>query len=489
VKITPKILFALGLAINAAQAISNTGLANCGGLFLLHLSDKQFSAKSCSIRDSLTVDNFNVYGAFEHIAIQGRYTDHWHIKGLNKQNIVSAGFESHYKNVSLGVNVNSAPFVQASFSAYRQDSLFKASASIARGSLNFGTIRWIPEKENGIINTIAVDWESHIFYSKLSAESKIDNHYIDISLSYAKTSPHNPDKAYYVRDSANVIALSGGYGHAFKKSRLNVGYTFTDADITLYGIYHSEDSRKRFMYLPLDATMHLGFVHWDWERLRTHMEFMHAAGRLRSNPNRFFETLAPNRALPASVIKGLSFSFLQKAFRIDADLDASAILGGASYRWKLGSRYVFKSKVELDLFGASGEINIDKQIETTVMTSHRYEYEKTLRKLNSIGSVLSVDFEINKVDKNSPVIFALEYGFAQIIPFYIDYKDYNVDKPNESSTGNKTPGKPSSGSSGSNNHEAETKAPKDKAGSLDGNISSLIFRNGFATHLGISIRF
>jgi hypothetical protein len=482
VKTVKQILIVLGLAVNAALALSNVGLADCGGLFLLHLSDKQFSARSCSIRDSLSVGSYDFYGAFEHIAIQGRYSDQWHIKGVNEQNIASAGFEKHFKYVSVGLNINSYPFVTATISAHRLDSLFHAKATIASGTVSLGSISWLPEQENNIINSITADWESHVFYGSLEADYKIDNHYINLSLAYTKTEPHNPEKLYYVRDSASIITLGARYGHAFSHSRLNAGYSFTKADVTLYGIFHSEESHKRFMYMPLDATMHFGFANWSWERLRTHLEFAHIAGRLRSNPNRFFETLAPNRALPASVIKGLSFSFLQKVFRIDANLEASAILSGASYYWNLGSRFIFTPKVELDFFGASGELNVDKQIETTMIATRQINYENTRRKLNSIGSVLMLNCEVSKPSKNSPVIFALEYGISQIIPFYIDYKDYNADKPGEGSGSQSRISLPGIGGHSS-------KKPKDKEGSLDGDISSLIFRNGFATHLGVSIRF
>ena len=117
-----------------------------------------------------------------------------------------------------------------------------------------------------------------------------------------------------------------------------------------------------------------------------------------------------------------------------------------------------------------------------MIATRQINYENTQRKLNSIGSVLMLNCEISKPSKNSPVIFALEYGISQIIPFYIDYKDYNADKPGEGSGSQSGISLPGIGGQSS-------KKPKDKEGSLDGDISSLIFRNGFATHLGVSIRF
>jgi hypothetical protein len=480
VRTANKTFLALGLAVNAALAMSNTGLADCGGLFLLHLSDKQFSAKSCSIKDSLTVENYKVYGSFEHFAIQGRYTDEWSIKGNNRQNIASAGVEGNYKYFSFDVNVSSYPLVSATFSAHPKDSLFKVNASFAGGSIDLGNMHWIPDQKTAMVGPISVDWTSHVLYGSLSAEYNISAHHVNLSGAYLKTIPHNPNKNYYVRDSAGVLIMNAKYGYDFSNSRLDAGYTFANANATLYGIYHSEESRKRFMYMPLDATLHFLYAKWEREQVRAHLEYLHLAGRLSSNPNRFYETLAPNRALPASVIKGLSFSFLQKTFRVDADLSTSAILGGGSYRWNLGKRYIFTPNVGLDLFGIKGNLNIDKRTETTRLATINTYKERTFRELSAIGTILSLECEIRK---DGPISLALVYGVSQIIPFYIDYKDYNSGPNGElipSQSGNHSP-------SGSGTPGAQ--GGKDKAGSLEGGLSDLLFRNGFATHLGISVRF
>ncbi|WP_173475387.1 hypothetical protein [Fibrobacter succinogenes] len=479
-KSTNKIFLALGFAVNAALAVSNSRLADCGGLFLLHLSDKQFSTKSCSIKDSLTVDNYKVYGSFEHFAIQGRYTDEWSIKGKNTQNIVTAGFEGNYKYLSFDVNVSSYPFVKATLSAHPKDSLFKVNASFAGGSIDLGNMRWIPDQKTEMVGTISVDWVSHIFYGNLSAEYNIAAHHINLSGTYLKTSPHNPDKEYYVRDSAGVLILSANYGHDFSKSRLDASYTFANASATLYGIYHNEESRKRFMYMPLDATLHSLYTKWEREQVRTHLEYFYLAGRLSSNPNRFYETLAPNRALPASVIKGLSFAFLQKTFRVDADLSTQAILGGGTYRWNLGKRYIFTPNVGLDFFGIKGDLDIDKKTETTRLATVNTYKEKTFRELSAIGTILSLECEIRK---EGPVSLAFVYGISQIVPFYIDYKDQNSNKGVEPGDGTGPSQQHGSGT------QSGTQGDKDKAGSLEGGLSDLLFRNGFATHLGLSIKF
>jgi hypothetical protein len=453
-----KILIAAGLAANAALAMQNIGLADCGGLFLLHQSDKQFSIKSCNIRDSLKVSNFELYGAFHHVTVQGRYTDGWSVKSLSQINVASAGFVSRYKYITLGVQVNTLPMITSNISVHRKDSLFRANVSVSRGSIHLTELSWIPDKQTEVVGTIPIDWVSHVLYRHLSAESKFGNNYVNLSLNKIQTTPRNSEKEHYIRDSVNVLALNAKYRHDFGMSRLDASYLFVNADATLYGIFHSENSRKRFLYAPLEATFHWGNVKWNTDNLQTHLEYIYLSGSLKSNPNRFYESLAPNRILPPSTIKGLSFAFLQKVFRIDADLDAYGFLGGASYCWILGKQNKFIPNVGIDFFKANGEIDIDKRTETTKVMGASYAYNKnTQQKLSSLGSVLSLGIEYHK---KGNVDWSVDYGISQIIPFYIDYKKSNASK--KISGNNKT---------------------------SDNNISSQLFRNGFATRLGMSVNF
>ena len=380
--------------------------------------------------------------------------------------------------------------VMSTISVHREDSLFGASANLARGSINIGNISWIPDEKTEMVGPISVDWETHVLFRQLAANSKIANNYINLSLLHIKTTPYNPDKEHYIRDSANVIALSAKYDHVFEKSRLTASYTYANADITLYGIFHNEESRKRFMYMPLDAALHFGHFNWDWDALQTHLEYMHISGKLHSNPNRFFETLAPNRALSSSAIKGLSFAFLQKVFRVEANLDAFGFLGGINYRWNFGTQYKFIPKTGLDFFEASGDIDIHKRTETTKVlgTSNAYN-ESSKRKLNSFGSIISLGFEMSKKGR---VEWSIDYGITQMIPFYIDYRDLNAKKSEDEKTSsgkNENESGKGSNSSNKNSQKTDKDVSKNKSGSLERDASALLFRNGFATHLGVRVKF
>ncbi|WP_290763220.1 hypothetical protein [Fibrobacter sp. UBA4297] len=117
--------------------------------------------------------------------------------------------------------------------------------------------------------------------------------------------------------------------------------------------------------------------------------------------------------------------------------------------------------------------------ETTRLATINTYKEKTFRELSAIGTVLSLECEIRK---EGAVNLALVYGVSQIIPFYIDYKDQNSNKSAAAGDGTSPTQHHGSGTPGA-------QGDKDKAGSLEGGLSNLLFRNGFATHLGISVRF
>ena len=486
VKVANKILFILGVATIAAHSFSNIGFTDCGGLFLLHTSDKQFSARQCGVNDELEVQNLKFYGDLRHITYQGRYTDQWDVKGYNSLDIASVGFESRFKYITLGVDVSSLPFVKSTLSVHPDNNFFRIGTSIARGSIDLGNIRWISENENDVVPEISVDWETHLLYRNISAELNPGIHHFGLSGAYLQSSPENPDKEYYIRDSISVLMVRGEYGARLGKSSLSLDYNYVNADIFLYGIFHQESNYKRFMYVPLDARLHWVHAQWEYERLKTNLNYIHVSGRIKANQDRFFETLAPNRALPTSVLKALSFSFLQKMFRIDADLDAMGILGGAEYQWHLGHKYSFNPRVALDGYYASGAIDMDKQIETLVLLTYNKQHEIYRRELKSAGGILSLGAELRR---EGPITIALDYSVTQLVPVYSSYKEFLPGENN--GTGNSGEGSASTpGGEGSPSGNESSSAPEQekKSGDLE-TEKGVAFRNGFATHLGITVRF
>lgn len=447
---------------------------------MLHTSDKQFSARECGVSDALKIQNLDIRADFRHIAYQGRYTDQWDVKGKSTLDIATIGFESEFRYITLGIDVSSLPFVKSTLAVHPSNSLFSLSTSIARGSVDIGNISWIPSKEyEQLVSTISVDWESHFLYRSLSAEISPGIHHLELSGALLQTSPRNPDKEYYVRDSVNAIIARAGYGFALGQDHLKLAYTFADADATLYGIFHQEKSRKRFMFVPLEARLHWASAEWERGNLKADMNYVRVSGRIKANQNRFFETLAPNRALPTSLLKSLSFSFLQKMFRVDADLDAYGILGGTAYRWHFGRKYSFNPGAGIEAYYANGTLDIDKSIETQVLFAYSKDNESYRRELKSAGGILSLGAELCR---KGDISVALDYGIAQLIPVYSSYKEILPDDKKGDATSIKETTPADSGQAASGDSEQK------KSGDLETKTGA-VFRNGFATHLAIKILF
>ena len=119
-----------------------------------------------------------------------------------------------------------------------------------------------------------------------------------------------------------------------------------------------------------------------------------------------------------------------------------------------------------------------------LVPAYACELSHASHELRIQGFELTVEFLSLGIElqKEGPVSVSLQYGISQIIPFYVDYKDYLADSDGDSNS------KPSGGIIGSIVNPNEQVA-KDKSGSLERSASALLFRNGFATHLGIAVKF
>ena len=463
----------LVVSASAAESFSNKSSVDCGGLFFLQLGEKQFSARGCNENASIGINNLTLYGGLAHYRIMGRYTDEWDVKGVNDLKFGNAGFESRFKYTTLGVDISSLPFIRSKIEIHHPDSLFFFGASIMRGEPEIGNIRWISENKSDLVHEISVDWQTHFLYRHFDAGSKIANHQFGIFAGFFETSPENPSKEYYVRDSVQAIILGGNYKGNFAKDSVEARYIFADADIYLYGIMQQEESRKRFMYIPLNAQLHFAEAKWKRKYLQAHLDFAYATAQMDANPDRFFETLAPNRALPTSVLKALSFSFLKKNFRVDADIDAMGIFGGATLQWPIGHQLTFTPKINIDGYYAQGEADIRKKTENTVIISTQSYIEEFTRKLSSFGSVLTLGSELS-LWKN----LSIDYSVTQLIPFHISYREIRPGEVKEKEEDERSHG----GLHGPRLFEQEkTKGDVEST-------ASAAFRNGFATSLSVVYR-
>lgn len=486
-----KALLFLGLAFGLALGFTEKGSVGCDGLFLLHLSDKHLAFTHCGAHDTVGVSHTVVYGGYDRFSLKGRYSDDWKILGESSPRFGSAGVQGRFKYITLGAEFYGLPWTNAFMTVNGPDSLFYGGTSMGFGHIDLGTISWIPETETDLLREIPVNWESELLHKGISLGSKWGSHRLEIQGHYVESHPQNPEEEYYIRDSIEVWGLLATYERFFDQGgrRLRIDYGFVDASAYLFGIMEREGSRKRFMYLPLELRLHLAEVSYDDRQINLHGVFAYFSAQLKSDSRRFYETFAANRVLPSSIMQTLSFSFLQKTFRIDADIDGFGALAGGKYHRDYGKNFVVAPYGELDGYFVTGTASVDRESETRSLLSSKSRTESFDRELTSFGTLLTLGVKLAKTRGGQ---ISLDWSASQIIPFYMNYQEIKPESSSKNSSSGSSGSGSSKGGSGSSSTEETTEESEDSGSKNTGDIPnklSGIFRNGFGTSLTLNFRF
>jgi len=380
------------------------------------------------------------FAAVDYERYKLRWSDGWDLSLNRKGENASTGFESNFKYITLGANIRSNSWIEANMTIHPMDSILFIGASIGRGDWNMGHVKWIVEDDESVPD-IDAGWVSHLYKKGLIVESRLGNHTLVLSGKYINSNPENADSEYFIRDSINIWNL----GAEYKWKNVSLDYDCYRGDATIYGIRKQDDSRKRFLYAPLEGQAHIGTIQWNnilgagavsdqWnasgqQNAATQrnasghlLDFKLAAGyakvHLDNDGERFHETLAPNRALRSSLMQVLSFSFLQKNYRIDADLEAVGALTGFAYSKPFTSGPVtFVPQVSADFYYAQGSADIKQTAETTKFLGMKSTVTNYAWEANSIGSLVGLGFELGAGHVH------LKVAAQQILPFTFEVDD------------------------------------------------------------------
>lgn len=376
-------LLAVSLACSAEIA--------CSGLFLLN-------------RDSVTIGRHTFFGGVDYERLGGRWKDGWDLDvRWNTANFM-AGFQSDFGLLFMGASLE----------------------GIALGS---GSVKWTPEDgAESEIPVIDARWESSMLRKGAWLGARLGDHRLRGFLGNVESSPVNRSSEYYIRDSVSLWILGGNYsvdpssGSPF--GGLSVGYTYINADVTLQGIRTQEDSRKRFLYLPLSASAHVVDLGYGVGPVGLRAMALGASAHLDNDGSRFFETLAANRALSSSVMQVLSFSFLQKSFRANADANLMAAAVGASYRKKVAPWV--EPVVSLDFFVVDGDIDGLLLEESAWLLGVSYTESPFGWDFFGLGGLLGLgaDFRVGA--------FGFSVMARQVLPLVFDVQEKYGDSPEES---------------------------------------------------------
>lgn len=383
VRILAICLLAVSLACSAEIA--------CSGLFLLN-------------RDSVTVGRHTFFGGVGYERLGGRWKDGWDLDIRWNSANLTAGFQSDFGLLFMGASLE----------------------GIAFGS---SRVKWTPEDgEASEIPVIDARWESSMLRKDAWIGARFGDHGVRLFLGNVGSSPVNRSSEYYIRDSVSLWILGGRYSVSPSSGSLlgglSVGYVYANADVTLQGIRTQDESRKRFLYLPVSASAHVMDLGYGAGPVELRAVALGASAHLDNDGSRFHETLAANRALSASVMQVLSFSFMQKSFRDNADADLMAAALGATYRKRV-MPWV-EPVASLDFFVADADIDGRQVEETAMLLGISYKECRFGWDAFGFGALLGLgaDFRVGAL--------GLSVMARQVLPLVVDVKEKYDDTQEES---------------------------------------------------------
>lgn len=457
-----KSLYAVGLTSLLATSLAYgeiKGLARCGGLFLLDSETKKFDGTFCHVADTASAGNYSVFASVSHYRIDGLWKDGWELLLHSKRTLGSAGLQADFRNITFSVEASSLPALKSSVTIHTADSSLYVAALVERGAPELATIRWESENENDEVHLIEGDWNSQYLRKGFAAGVNFAGNKLTAGLQRIGTTPNNVKREYFIKDSSLVWLWDARYAHHFEKSEFEFYYAGVSADVNIFGNTWRDNSTKRFMFVPLDASLHYGSIQWEKETFGLDARGVKADIRMERNKKRFFETFAPNRLLPTSITQTLSFSFLQKNYLVDADIDLSAVTFGGHFNPQFNITAYTKVSPRIDLHGyyTYDEIEVDRTSKTTSFIGYRAQNDSWSWMLESYGLVAGLGITLERKTQGILRNLSLLAAATQLIPLKTDYIEHGA-----------------------------TPSDKNKNAGFE---SGGIFKSGFATQVITTLRF
>ncbi|MBQ3714556.1 MAG: hypothetical protein II892_03095 [Fibrobacter sp.] len=493
-----KILPALLLATASYGAWSTQGLADCSGLFLLDQKNQKIQARSCTIKDSTQVKNISAMAGYTHVGID-LYKNHigkddlysWTIKSENSEDIGYAAVQADFRYLDFRIDVYSFPFFIASTNWYMPDSIVFAGASFGQGEFSFLDFSWVSASNLSVIPNINATFSDKPHYRQFDIGTKIQNHTARFNFLYGDTDPSTEDAGYIFSDSSHFWAINSNYTYSGTANTASLLYTYLTADVNAFGLLRENNSVKRFFFLPAGIDINMlkaDFRHLFGNNPQTASAFSARAIildlklALLWDDRRFYETLAPNRALTSSIIKTLSFSVYNRSFRIYGTAEAVVLDAGLGYEWnrRIGM-FRLKPNIFADFFYAKADIDLRNRTETSNMFYSEHTTDTLIWELGVAGSLVNLGLSLE-----TPKHFFAAVNIYQVVPFYFNLKTpFHKETPEEEIPPG--PDQPPPGPDQPIPDIPEETPPKSRTTLKS--IFSGAFRNGFAINAQIGLRF
>ncbi len=432
-----KIVLALLLAFVGGFAWNTKGLVDCNGLFLLDQNDRRASASYCMASDSLQAGNWMVQGGYGFFSLDAswRYDGEsalysWSLAANRDLNLGYASVATDFRFLNFRLDVASLPFFMASTHWNAPDSVAFAGAYYGRGKLDSIHVKWKSASSLNIIPVLEGYFEDEFQFRRFDVGSRVGRHRMDVGLTYGNTDPRTDRQGYVFSDSSEFWAVDPHYFYGSVPNEFSVDYFYVYLDQNYFALLRENESEKRFLYLPVG--MDLNFLRLNYKRYTKDRNKKDAYGAVHGmyaqldlnvpwESRRFYETMAPNRALTSSIIKTLSFSVFTRSFRVYGSGAIHFADAGGEYSWDVGDEgWHLKSSVGLDLFYVNANVELFKRTETR-NALHASHFTDTLSwDVDVVGSMVSAGLGVVSPKER----FFASVDASQVVPFYYSIEKY-----------------------------------------------------------------
>jgi len=427
-------------AYASSFAWNTKGLVECNGLFLLDQDDRRARASYCMVSDSLQVDNWMVQGGYGYFSLDGSWSFNgedelysWSLVADKEMHLGYASVQTDYQFINFRLDVVSLPFFMASTHWNAPDSIAFAGAYYGRGKLDSIHVRWKSASSLSVIPVVDGTFEDEFQFRRFDAGTKVGKHRLDLGFTYGNTDPATDRLGYVFSDSSELWALDPHYFYGTSANEISLDYIYAYADMNYFGLLREKESEKRFLFVPvgLDVNLlRLDYKHY-WYGVEKKDSYVSAHGiyaqvdfNIPWESRRFYETLAPNRALTSSIIKTLSFSVYNRSFRLYGSGAVHLADIGGEYAWDVGgSGWHFKPSVALDVFYANANVELSKRMETRNAITTRHVTDSLSWNVDVVGSLLNGVLALESPGGH----FFVSVDASQVIPFYYELEKYPPD--------------------------------------------------------------
>lgn len=436
-----KICFVWVMLLYVGSLAWNTkGLVDCNGLFLLDMKDRRARGYDCLVTDSTRIENWAIragYGFFDLDAMwsyEGEneyYT--WDFESDNFLNLGFASVQADFKFLSARFDVATLPFAMASVHWHFPDSLVYASAYAGLGRIDSVSMRWESAVDLDIVPVVNGVYGTDFDFLRFDFGMKWRNFLADVGFTYGDTDPLTDRVGYVFSDSSEFWTLKPALRYKGDRNEFSLDYVYVYADMDLFALLREEKNEKRFFFLPigLDVNLvsaeytHYGAPHGRGSKATARATYGQIYLNIPWEDRRFYETLAPNRALSSSFLKTLSFSVYTRNFRLYGVGDLRFAHVGGGYEWDLvGGGWHFGPNASLDLLYADANIELKKRTETANVLSAEHFTDTTSWSADFFGALLNIGFGLESPRRR----FFAAISISQIIPFCYHLKD-NLQEP------------------------------------------------------------